>query len=157
MYLYQMLEPSSAIFEGKGYQTICLGVLGKREDISKEDFFEKILHPLAGTLGRLPDKILLPSDGMSSALVGVWADQCDIQTETIVADWRKLGRKAVCLRDARILKASTHLLIFEQPKSDYLLKLGTRELKKGKQIFSVSSGTQWELQEWEQESKCQIH
>ena len=152
-----MLEPEESIQPGKPYERICLGVLGKREDIKKDEFFERIMHPIMGTLGRVPDVIYLPSDGASSALIGLWADQCNLKSETIVADWRKLGRKAVALRDSRILKASTHLLLFEQPKSEYLLKLGIRELKKGKQIFSVSAGKEWDLQEWEQESKCAIH
>ena len=143
------LEPSSEIKVGTAYKPLCLGVLGKREDISRDTFFDKILHPLMEILGRMPDIIYLPSDGMSSALVGAWAERCGVKTETITAEWHRLGRKAVALRDSRILKSSTHLLIFEQPKSEYIVKLGIREFKKGKSVYSISPGKDWELQEWE--------
>ena len=152
------LEPASEIKVGTAYKNLCLGVLGKREDISREDFFEKIIHPLMELLGKMPDIVILPSDGMSSALVGAWADRCGVKTETLTAEWHKLGRKAVCLRDSRILKSSTHLLIFEQPKSEYIVKLGIREFKKGKSVYSVSPGKTWELMEWQAEATktCKI-
>jgi hypothetical protein len=143
------LEPSSEIKFGTAYKPLCLGVLGKREDISRDEFFEKIIHPLMEQLGKVPDTIVLPSDGMSSALIGAWADKCNVKTETLTAEWNRLGRKAVALRDGRILKAATHLLIFEQPKSEYIVKLGIREFKKGKSVYSISPGKDWELQEWE--------
>lgn len=151
------LEPASEIKVGKPYKPLCLGVLGNREDISRDAFFEKILHPLMELLGRMPDIIYLPSDGTSSALVGAWADRCGVKTETLTAEWHKLGRKAVCLRDGRILKSSTHLLIFEQPKSEYIVKLGIREFKKGKSVYSISAGKQWELMEWQSDKQtCEI-
>ena len=152
------LEPSSEIKIGAVYKPLCLGVLGKRDDISRDTFFEKIIHPLMEQLGRVPDILYLPSDGMSSALLGAWADRCNIKTETLTAEYHRLGRKAVCLRDSRILKSSSHLLIFEQPKSEYLVKLGIRELKKGKSIFSITPGKTWEIQEWEDEKTqtCKI-
>ena len=70
------LEPDSQIQLGSAYKHICLGVLGKREDIHKQDVHEKILHPLLESLGRVPDVIYVPSDGMSSALIGAWAERC---------------------------------------------------------------------------------
>jgi hypothetical protein len=149
------LEPDSQIQIGKAYEQICLGVLGKREDIQKRDLHDKILHPLLESLGRVPDIVYLSSDGMTSALIGAWAERCEVKFETIHADCRKLGRRAFALRDSRILKAATHLLLFEQPKSEYIVKLGLREFKKGKQVFSVSAGKDWELQEWEKET-CQM-
>lgn len=144
------LEPSSEVKQGTPYKPLCLGVLGKREDINRDAFFEKIMHPLMELLGRIPDIIVLQSDGMTSALIGTWADRVNVKTETLTADWRRLGRKAVVLRDSRILKAATHLLVFEQPKSEYTVKLGIREFKKGKPVFSISPGKEWELMEWEQ-------
>ncbi len=149
------LEPDSQIQLGNAYQRICLGVLGKREDIHKQDLHEKIIHPLLESLGRVPDVIYVPSDGMTSALIGVWAERCEVKCETIHADFRKFARRAFVLRDSQILKAATHLLLFEQPKSEYIVKLGLREFKKGKRVFSVSSGKTWELQEWEKET-CQL-
>jgi hypothetical protein len=150
------LESDKDIQIGKTYQKICLGVLGKREDIQKTDLIEKIMHPLMKSIGKLPDIVYLSTEGISTAHIGNWAERCEIPFENIHADCRKLGRKAFALRDGRILKASTHLLIFEQPKSEYIVKLGIREFKKGKPVFSVTSGKQWELQEWETETQCKL-
>lgn len=147
---------SEPIQQGKPYQRICLGVLGKREDISQEAIRDKILHPLLASIGKIPEMIYLPSDGGSSAFIGVWAERCEVKNETIHADFRKLGRRAFVMRDARILKDATHLLLFEQPKSEYIVKLGIRELKKGKIVFSVSAGKDWQLQQWEEDTSCKI-
>jgi hypothetical protein len=146
-----MLEPSEAIFLGKAADQICLGVLGKREDISRTQLTERILHPILERLGRMPDSLLLPNDGITSALLNSWAERVEVKAETIVADWRKLGRRAVIMRDARITKAATHLILFEGPRSDYINKQGLREFKKGKIIFSIPAGNDWEVEEWERE------
>jgi hypothetical protein len=54
---------------------ILLGVLGKHEQISKKDIHEKILHPLVSAIGRLPDKLIVPSEGTSSAYITLWAER----------------------------------------------------------------------------------
>lgn len=151
------LELDKEIQLGKPYEKLCLGVLGKREDISKQDLHDKILHPMLEQFGKVPDIVYVSSEGMTSALVSAWAERCEIKFEVIHADVRKLGRKAFALRDGRILKAATHLLVFEQPKSEYIVKLGIRELKKGKRVFSVSAGKDWILQEWEADTHCKLH
>jgi hypothetical protein len=46
---------------------IHVGILGIHNTITKEEIHEKVLHPLMSVLGRLPDKILVPSEGTSSA------------------------------------------------------------------------------------------
>ena len=150
------LEPDSAIQPGQAYKPICLGVLGKREDISREEFYDKIIHPMMSLLGKLPDKVLVASEGTTSAITKIWAERCAIKSESIVADWHRFGRRACVLRDARILKEATHLLLFEQPRSEAILRIGVRELKKGKSIFSVTAGKEWEFQEWEAETQCAI-
>lgn len=150
------LEDQTEIKQGKPYERICLGVLGKREDITQEQMREKVLHPILAVLKKVPEMIFLPSDGASSAVIGAWAERCEVPNETIHADFRKLGRRAFVMRDARILKESTHLLLFEQPKSEYIVKLGIREIKKGKTVFSVSAGKNWELQEWEEDTTCKL-
>ena len=142
---------------GKPYEKICLGVLGKREDIQKIDLHEKIINPFLQILGKMPDLIYVSSEGMTSALIAAWAERCNIKFEVIHADCRKLGRRAFALRDSRILKASTHLLLFEQPKSEYIVKLGIRELKKGKHVYSITPSKVWELQEWETDSVCKVN
>jgi hypothetical protein len=116
---------------------IVLGVLGKHEQISKQDIHEKILHPLVSAIGRLPDKVLVPSEGTSSAYITLWTERSNLETQCVDADWRKFQRKAGILRDARILKESTHLLLFLGAKSRSYEQTGIREAKKGKTVFIV--------------------
>jgi hypothetical protein len=116
---------------------ILLGVLGKHEQISKQDIHEKILHPLVSAIGRLPDKVLIPSEGTSSAYITLWAEKANLELHPVDADWRKLQRRAGIMRDARIQKESTHLLIFVGARSKNYEQTGIREAKKGKTVFLV--------------------
>lgn len=116
---------------------ITLGVIGTHNQISKDDIHEKILHPLLSVMGRLPDKLFVPSDGQSSAYITVWAERGSVETQCVEADWRRFQRKAAVLRDARILKEANHLLIFVGPKSRSYEQTGIREAKKGKRVFLV--------------------
>lgn len=116
---------------------IYLGILGIHNQITKEEIHEKVLHPLMSSLGRLPDKILLPAEGTSSAFISIWAERSHIDTQCIEADWRKFQRKAGILRDARILKECSHLLTFVGVKSRSNEQTAIRHAKKGKQVFLV--------------------
>ena len=120
---------------------ILLGILGKHEQISKEDIHEKILHPLVSAIGRLPEKLYVPSDGLSSAYITIWAERANVEIHSVEADWRKLQRRAGIMRDARIIKESTHLLVFVGPRSKKYEEAGFREAKKGKQVFLVNHDT----------------
>lgn len=122
-------------------QAIYLGILGKHETISKNDIHESILHPLITAIGRLPDKVYVPSDGLSSTYISIWSEKLNIETQIVEADWKRQGRKAGFLRDSRILKESTHLLIFNGPRSKINETTGIREAKKGKQVFLVEHGS----------------
>ena len=122
-------------------QPILLGILGNHEQISKEAIYEKILHPLISALGRLPDKLLVPSEGTSSAYITIWAEKANIDIHSVNADWRKLQRRAGIMRDARIIQESTHLLVFVGPRSKSYEQTGMREAKKGKQVFLVDHAT----------------
>lgn len=116
---------------------IYLGILGTHNQITKEEIHEKVLHPLMSVLGRIPDKIILPSEGTSSALISIWAERNNIDTQCVEADWRKFQRKAGILRDARILKECSHLLTFVGMKSRSHEQTAIRHAKKGKQVFLV--------------------
>lgn len=116
---------------------IYLGVLGIHNQIAKEEIHEKVLHPLMSVLGRMPDKIILPSEGTSSALLSIWAERNHIDTQCIEADWRKFQRKAGILRDARILKECSHLVVFLGIKSRSNEGVAIRQAKKGKQVFVI--------------------
>ncbi len=114
-----------------------LGVLGIHNTIQKEDIHETILHPLISVVGRLPELIVLPSEGTSSAYISIWAERNNVDTHSVEADWKKFQRKAGILRDARILKECTHLLVFVGPKSRSYEQTAIRHAKKGKQVFLV--------------------
>ncbi len=116
---------------------IYLGILGIHNQINKEEIHEKILHPLMSVLGRLPDKVILPSEGTSSAYISIWAERNNIHTQCVEADWRKFQRKAAILRDARIVKECTHLLTFIGIRSRTNEQTAFRHAKKGKQVFLV--------------------
>jgi hypothetical protein len=120
---------------------ILLGVLGKHEQITKQDIHEKILHPLMSAIGRLPDKLFVPSEGTSSAYITLWAERANVETVCVDADWRKLQRRAGIMRDARIQRESTHLLIFVGARSKSYEQTGIREAKKGKQVYLVDHDT----------------
>ncbi len=120
---------------------ILLGVLGKHEQITKQHIHEKILHPLVSAMGRLPDKLFVPSEGTSSAYITLWAERANVETVCVDADWRKLQRRAGIMRDARIQKESTHLLIFVGARSKSYEQTGIREAKKGKQVYLVDHDT----------------
>jgi hypothetical protein len=116
---------------------IYLGILGIHNTITKEEIHEKVLHPLMSVLGRMPDKMILPSEGTSSALLSIWAERNHIDTQCVEADWRKFQRKAGILRDARIQKECSHLVVFLGMKSRSNEQTAIRQAKKGKQVFVV--------------------
>ena len=116
---------------------IVLGVLGTHNTIQKDELHETILHPLMSILGRLPETIVLPSEGTSSAYISIWAERQGVETHCVEADWKKFQRRAGILRDARILKEATHLLVFVGPRSRSYEQTGIRYAKKGKQVFLV--------------------
>jgi hypothetical protein len=118
-------------------EPIYLGILGSHEKINKESIHEKILHPLISALGRLPEKIIMPSTGISSTYISLWAERTGVDVHSVEADWKKFQRRAAILRDARILKESTHLLVFLGARSESNERTAIRELKKGKQVFTV--------------------
>lgn len=120
---------------------IYLGVLGSHQQITKEQIHEEIIHPIMSILGRVPDKLLVPSEGTSSAYLSLWAERAGIDTQMMEADWRRLQRRAAILRDARILKESTHLIIFLGARSRSNEATAIREAKRGKQVFTVDHAT----------------
>lgn len=125
---------------------IYLGILGKTESATQNRIYEDVLHPLLSEWTRMPEKMIVSSEGTSSALLSIWAERNEVDCQVIEADYRKLGRRAGFLRDARIVKESTHLLIFLGPRSPKNQQLAEREAKKGKTVYTVDSKT-YELSE----------
>jgi hypothetical protein len=117
------------------------GVLGKTDTLTKQKLSEEILHPLLSLWSRLPDKVLLPSEGTSSALISIWAEQNNVEFQSFDANYQKLGRKAGFLRDAMITKEATHLLVFLGTRSQKNEQIAIREVKKGKHVYTVDPKT----------------
>lgn len=120
-----------------------LGILGTSEKAfwNRETMTEQVIYPVIGEQERIPTVLLLPSEGATSILLESWASRQHIQTTAYEADWTKLGKRARALRDARIMKESTHLLLFLNERSDYYEKIAIREVKKGKVVYCIDAKT----------------
>jgi hypothetical protein len=127
-------------------EPLYVGVLGKTESITQEKLSTEILNPLLSIWGRLPEKLIVSSEGMSSVLISIWAERNEIDSQMIEADYRKLGRRAGFLRDAMILKECTHLLVFLGLRSQKNEEIATREAKKGKKVYTIHPKS-WEIAE----------
>ncbi len=126
-----------------------LGVLGASNAAkwNNELLVNSVMNPLTQEQERNPERILLPADGTTSLLLETWAGKQAVESKVYDADWVRLGRRARALRDAQILKESTHLLIFLGTRSDAYEKIAIREAKKGKTVYTVDATTN-ELVEW---------
>ena len=128
---------------------IVLGFLGSSTASywTTERVIDNIINPVIGSIGQLPDSILLPTEGATSLLIQVWGERQNLPLTPLECNWQKLGRKAKALRDGRILKESSHLVLFLGKRSDTYEKIAIREVKKGKRVFTVDADSK-ELAEW---------
>lgn len=117
---------------------IVLGILGTRSVIDECTLIENILTPIVQELGRLPDKVLVPSEGTSSIYIQSWAESLHICCNRFEADWRTRGKAATIFRDSRIQSEATHLLVFLSPRSTRYETLATRQAINGKTVFTTS-------------------
>jgi hypothetical protein len=125
-----------------------LGVLGSSSaGYWNRDTITDILNPLIGEEEKIPSLLNIPTDGTTSILLQIWAERQGVKCAPVDSDWIRLGRRARALRDARIVKESTHLLFFVGTKSDYYEKMAMREAKKGKIVYTIDGKTK-ELVRW---------
>lgn len=117
---------------------VVIGIFGNTNKVSEADLQENTLTLILQELGRIPDKVLIPSEGNSSIYIDSWAESLHIKTQTFQADWMRNGRIAAVLRDDRIQKECTHALVFLSSKSTKLEKLAEKLCKKGKTVFTSS-------------------
>jgi hypothetical protein len=122
-------------------QPLYLGILGKTESITPLHVAEEIMNPLLSLWERMPDKMILPDEGTSSALLNLWAERNEIDIQSLQADYFRLGRKAGFVRDAMIVKECTHLLVFLGQRSQKYEQIALREAKKGKIVYTVAPKT----------------
>ena len=129
---------------------LILGILGHSSDSywSKKTLVENLITPILEQEKTDLHTLLLPNEGNTSILLQAWADCLCIKNSTYASDWKVLGRRARGIRDSRILKESSHLLIFLGTRSDYYEKIAIREVKKGRVVYTVDAKTH-ELVQWE--------
>jgi hypothetical protein len=118
---------------------IILALFGYHNKVTSTDNQEHTLTPMLEELGRLPDIILLPSEGHSSIYVADWAESLHIKTQVFQSDWTRNGRSAQRIRDERMQKECTHALVYLSNRSDRLEKYAESLAKKGKIVFTSSS------------------
>jgi hypothetical protein len=112
---------------------VVLGVLGTRNTIRLADLEEQILSPAMEAWGT-PDEIILPAGSESSAAIQAWATRREIPCTLVACDWAAQGRRAAILRDARIQREATHLVLLQGPRSSALSTLAKRLGKKGRPV-----------------------
>jgi hypothetical protein len=125
-----------------------LGILGNRQTDSEKEVWA-YMEAVAVTVGRRPDKILIPAEGNFSIFVQSWADSKKIQYTLFECDWIRLGKRAAVMRDMAIQKEADHFLLVKSPrgKSDRFDKLATTFARKHIQVFLLGE----ELEEVEVE------
>lgn len=117
---------------------IVVGVFGSTNKVSEQDIQDNTLTLILQELGRMPDKVLIPTEGNSSIYIDSWAEALHIKTQTFQADWIRNGKIAQIIRDDRIAKECTHALVFLGQKSTRLEKFAEKLCKKGKTVFTSS-------------------
>jgi len=125
---------------------ILLGVIGSRTDADQTRLIDTILMPLLQEIGKPPEKLILPEEGISSIFLSDWAESLKIPHQIYQADWFKHQRRAKIFRDSRIQEESNHFLIFLNKRSEFNEKLATRLVRKGNRVFTVTY-SDWSLEE----------
>jgi hypothetical protein len=118
---------------------IILAIFGYHNKVTSTDNQEHTLTPMLQELERLPDIILLPSEGNSSIYVADWAESLHIKTQVFQSDWARNGKVAQRIRDEHMQKECTHALVYLSNRSDRLEKYAELLAKKGKIVFTSSS------------------
>jgi len=140
---------NDSLFEPK---PCILGILGHTQKLSEEDLQSQIIVAILQEMERVPDRILLPSEGNSSIYLQAWAEALHIPTQTFQADWVRNGKIAQLLRDDRIQKECTHALVFLSSRSTRLEKVAESMAKKGKVVFtSLCNQNGVQLEHWHSE------
>ena len=127
---------------------LIMGILGHTNKQSEQSLIETVLTPLLQEFGRVPDRILLPSEGNSSIYLQEWADSLRIKTQVFHSDWKRHGKIAQILRDDRIKQESTHILLFVGPRSTTWEKVATSLARKGTYVVTSSNAepiVHWQL------------
>lgn len=123
----------SPLLKRRTHERVVLGVLGTRSGTRIEDLDTQIMGPAIEAWGT-PDEIIIPAEGESSAAVQSWASFRNIPCRLVASDWATHGKKAGLLRDARIQRESSHLVLLQGPRSNALTALARRLDRKGRHV-----------------------
>jgi hypothetical protein len=110
-----------------------LGILGMRSNVRYEEIETQVLAPVIEAWGT-PDEVLLPAEGDSSQAINYWATQKKIPVRFVMCDWSGQGKRAKLLRDARIQREATHLVLLQGPRSNAYTTLAATLHRKGRQV-----------------------
>ena len=136
---------------------IVLGIFGNTNKVSEQDLQDNTLTLILQELGRMPDKVLIPTEGNSSIYIQDWAEALHIKAQSFQSDWARNGKIAQIIRDDRMAKECTHALVFLSNKSTRLEKFAEKLCKKGKTVFTSSHNqtlTQFEMSHCEPSLKA---
>jgi hypothetical protein len=110
-----------------------LGIMGSRSKTSYDTMKLEIIQPMLDAWG-IPAEIILPSDGDSSHVFLLWAQQKDIPIRMISSDWTSFGRRASMIRDTTILREADRLIFLQGPRSVKPAQAAARLAKKGRVV-----------------------
>lgn len=121
-------------------QVLIIGIFGSKKDMNETYLNDKILTPILGELGRIPDKILIPVDNSAMSLyIEDWAHSLNIPIQSFEADFRNRGRSAVIFRDSRIERECSIAIVFQAPRTTRYDLLAQRMVHKGKRVFFIKT------------------
>ena len=108
-----------------------LGIIGSRGKTTYDKMQLEIIQPMLAAWG-LPSEVLIPSDGDSSHLLVLWAQQKDIPIRMITSDWSSFGPRASLVRNTTIQREADRLIFLQGPRSTKVAKDAARLAKKGR-------------------------
>lgn len=126
---------------------LIMGIIGHTNKQSERSLIDTVLTPFLQECGRVPDRVLVPSEGHSSIYIQEWAESLHVATQVFYSDWKRHGKMAQILRDDRIQQECTHVLIFAGPRSTRWKKVATVLARKG--VYVVTSSSDEPLVHWQ--------
>ena len=143
MYLFMksIMQRTRSLSPPREVKPILLGIFGSHGKIKEKELIERVLTPILKELGRLPDKVLVPSEGNSSMFIQCWAERLKIPFQVIMADWKRNGKVGAIMRDSRIQSECTYALVFESPRSNRYQKMAEKMAlakRDRKTVFTVT-------------------
>lgn len=133
---------------------ICkLGIIGTRKDLTINDINE-IMNLIVEDLDNI-QSINVPAEGESSIYIEMYAEDSErkIPCTLYEADWRRDGKRASIFRNNKLIRESTHFLIFGAPRSVKPLQLAEQLVKKKHVVYYMPHNSM-ELQQLEGEIGC---